>query len=142
MATFQGLNGSALHLLYRAAQRADQLFARKAGRNSLTPRQFAVLTAVAGANGLSQTAIMAATGIDRSSTGELVSRLVAKDLLQRRRVRRDSRTYAVRITVKGQEMLRAAEPAVRSSENDLLAGLTAAQRSDFMQALSRIAVNE
>ena len=42
----------------------------------LTPRQFAILQAVADKSGLSQTDIMAATGIDRSSTAELVRRLV------------------------------------------------------------------
>ena len=57
---------SVLHLLHRAGQRADGLFARHAGI-ALTPRQFIILQAVAEGDGLSQTDIMAATGIDRSS---------------------------------------------------------------------------
>ena len=39
---------------------------------ALTPRQFVILQAVAEADGLSQTGIMVATGIDRSSTADLV----------------------------------------------------------------------
>jgi hypothetical protein len=70
---------SPLHLLHRASQRADSLFSGHAG-NSLTPRQFVVLQAVAEADGLSQTGIMAATGIDRSSTADLVRRLVSHGL--------------------------------------------------------------
>ena len=71
---------SVLHLLHRAGQRADGLFAGQVG-NVLTPRQFAILQAVAEANGLSQTDIMAATGIDRSSTAALVGRLVSRGWL-------------------------------------------------------------
>src|SRR2546421_4133150 len=73
---------SVLHLLHRAGQRADSLFAGLVD-NALTPRQFAVLQAVAEADGLSQTGIMAATGIDRSSTADLVRRLVSHGWLQR-----------------------------------------------------------
>jgi DNA-binding MarR family transcriptional regulator len=59
---------STIHLLHRASQRADGLFARNVRDPDLTPRQFAILQAVADKSGLSQTDIMAATGIDRSST--------------------------------------------------------------------------
>jgi hypothetical protein len=61
---------SPLHLLHRASQRADGLFARHVPDSDLTPRQFTVLQAVADKSGLSQTDIMAATGIDRSSTAD------------------------------------------------------------------------
>jgi len=62
------------HLLPEASKRADTPF----GRNvmDLTARQFVVVVAVARADGLSQTEIMAAPGIDRSSTAELVRRVV------------------------------------------------------------------
>jgi hypothetical protein len=87
---------SPLHLLQRVSQRADGLFSRNVRDADLTPRQFAVLQAVADNNGLSQTDIMAATGIDRSSTAELVRRLVTNGSLQRRRKRSDARIYVVR----------------------------------------------
>jgi hypothetical protein len=85
---------SPIHLLHRDSQRADGLFARRT--SDLTPRQFVVLQAVAGKNGLSETDIMAATGIDRSSTAELVRTLVTNGCLKQRRTRRDARVYAVR----------------------------------------------
>jgi DNA-binding MarR family transcriptional regulator len=92
---------SLLELLHRASQRADTHFARNVGKNGVTPRQFAVLRAVSAANGLSQIDIMAATGIDRSSTADLVRRLVSSGCLQRRRTKRDARVYAVRLTSMG-----------------------------------------
>ena len=76
---------SPLDLLHRASQVADKLFVSHVGAPGLTPRQFAVLKAVGDADGLSQTDIMMATGIDRSSTAELVGRLVTMGLLARRR---------------------------------------------------------
>ena len=69
---------SVVHLLHRAAQMADASFMRHSA--GLTPRLFEVLKAVAAADGLSQNAIMAATGIDRSSVASLVARLVEMGL--------------------------------------------------------------
>ena len=57
---------------------------RHALNDGLTPRQFAVLETVAANTGLNQMDIMAATGIDRSSTAELVRRLVKARYLYRR----------------------------------------------------------
>ena len=130
---------SPLHLLHRASQQADGLFSRHVGDIELTPRQFAVLEAVAGQSGLSQTDIMAATGIDRSSTAELVRRLVKNGCLQRRRTRRDTRMYAVRITAQGRQMLAIGASASRSAEDALLLPVPEKQRPAFLEALMRIA---
>ncbi len=127
-----------IHLLHRASQRADGLFTRHVGDVELTPRQFAVLEAVAGQSGLSQTDIMAATGIDRSSTAELVRRLVSNGCLQRRRTRRDTRVYAVRITARGRDMLSVGASATRAAEDELLMPVAPAQRAGLLETLRRI----
>jgi DNA-binding MarR family transcriptional regulator len=137
----QGKQPSPLALLHRASQRADNLFAQHIGNGQLTPRQFAVLKAVSEADGLSQTAIMSATGIDRSTTAELVRRLVSGGLLQRRRTRRDARIYAVRITTRGRQALAAAEPAARATDAALLSLLPASRRAVFLEALASIAAS-
>ncbi len=130
--------GSLLHLLHRASQQADNLFARNVGETGLTPRQFAVLQAVSENDGLSQTDIMAATGIDRSSTADLVGRLVTSGCLQRRRTRRDARVYAVRLTTKGRQLLAIGVPAAATADQALSALLPQAQRLAFLQALNLI----
>jgi DNA-binding MarR family transcriptional regulator len=132
---------SPLHLLHRASQRADGLFARNVPNGELTPRQFAILQAVADQGGLSQTDIMAATGIDRSSTADLVRRLVANRCLQRRRTRRDARSYAVRVTPLGRLMLGIGAKATRAAEDELLGSIPIHQRAEFVQLLMRIAVS-
>ena len=129
---------SPLHLLHRAGQRADSLFAQHVGSHAFTPRQFAVLQAVAKADGLSQTAIMLATGIDRSGTAELVRRLVSSGLLQRRRTKEDARVYAVRLTPQGRKMLAIGERAARAASAQLLSSIPSRQRAAFVSALTAI----
>jgi DNA-binding MarR family transcriptional regulator len=131
---------SPLHLLHRASQRADGLFARHVADSELTPRQFAVLQAVADKSGLSQTDIMAATGIDRSSTAELVRRLVTNGCLQRRRTRRDARIYAVRITARGRDMLAIGAAATCAAEATLISPVSETQRQAFLDVLMSIAM--
>ena len=126
-----------LHLLHRASQRADGVFTRQ--MSDLTPRQFAILEAVGANNGLSQTAIMAATGIDRSSTAELVRRLVKARHLQRRRTRHDARAYAVRITPAGRQLLSKGRPAARTVQDQLLSPYSEREREIFVKMLQRMA---
>jgi DNA-binding MarR family transcriptional regulator len=132
---------SPLDLLHRAGLRADSLFVRNLGRVQLTPRQYAVLRSVAQANGLSQTDIMLATGIDRSSTAELVRRLVTHGALVRRRTKRDTRVYAVRLTLKGRELLAVGDPAARAADEVLLSLIPAERRSAFLEALRLVALS-
>jgi DNA-binding MarR family transcriptional regulator len=135
------LMGSALHLLHRAGQRADELFSTTMGENELTPRQFAVLKAVARMENPSQTLLVQETGIDRSTIADIVRRLIKKGLLQRRRTTQDARMYAVKLTAAGRGLLEAAEPAARHTEEKLLGVLPATQRTAMIHALSTIVAN-
>lgn len=129
---------SALHLLHRAGQCADELFALRVGETGLTPRQYAVMTAIANSEEPSQTTLVERTGIDRSTMADIVRRLTARGLVQRRRTRRDARRYAVRLTDKGEGALRQAEPAARSTDERILSALAPTQRDAFLRSLSKI----
>jgi DNA-binding MarR family transcriptional regulator len=130
---------SPLHALHRAAQRADSLFAQHVGVGNITPRQFAVLEAVSLAEGMNQVQIMQATGIDRSSTAELVTRLVALKWLHRHRSRRDMRSYVVGLTAAGRERLAIGRAAASAANEALLSAIPASQRRDFLRALVKVA---
>lgn len=136
------LNGSrkpsALHLLHRAGQCADEIFADNIGKSDLTPRQYAVLKAVADSEEPSQTVLVEKTGIDRSTLADIVRRLVDRNLLQRRRTKHDARMYAVKLTASGQSALRSAEPAAKTTDERLLSMLSAAERNAFLKTLSQI----
>lgn len=129
---------SALHLLHRAGQRADELFTASMGEKDLTPRQYAVLKAVAIMENPSQTALVEYTGIDRSTIADIVRRLIKRGMLQRRRTAHDARMYAVKLTPAGREALESAEPVAKTTEEQLLSVLPAQQRAVVIQALSTI----
>jgi DNA-binding MarR family transcriptional regulator len=87
-----------VHLLHRASQAVEEVFAASVNVENLTPRQLAVLVTISQAEGLSQTGIVDRTGIDRSTLADIVRRLQKKGLLQRRRTKEDARAYAVKLT--------------------------------------------
>ena len=74
------LSESPGHLLHRAQQFAAERFAKSMAGAKLTQRQFAVLHATAKKEGLTQTDLVKATGIDRSTLAELVARMVKNGL--------------------------------------------------------------
>jgi DNA-binding MarR family transcriptional regulator len=129
---------STIHLLHRAGQCADELFALKTGKTDLTPRQFAVLMTVAKAEDVSQTALVDATGIDRSTLADIVRRLVERGLLARKRTKQDARMYAVRLSAAGRAAIEAAGPGAIATNDALLASLPASQRTVFVNALQKI----
>jgi DNA-binding MarR family transcriptional regulator len=129
---------SPIHLLHRASQAVQLVFAMGMKTNDLTARQLAVLVAVAENEGLSQTDLVEHTGIDRSTVADIVKRLTGKRLLQRRRTKEDTRAYAVKLTEDGRKLLRAAEPLARRVDERIFDALPAKQRDQFMGALASI----
>ena len=129
---------SALHLLHRAGQCADELFASQVQESELTPRQFVVLMAVADSEEPSQTDLVQKTGIDRSTLADIVRRLVERGLLARKRTKKDARMYAVRLTSKGETALKSAQPAARTTDERLLAVISQREREVFLGALAKI----
>ena len=85
--------------------------------------------------GLTQTAIVEATGIDRSTVSEMTRRLVEKGLVHRRRARSDARAYAVRLTHAGRKMIDAVANAAMTSEEDLYGAVRSMPRAQFRNAL-------
>ena len=132
------LDASAIHMLHRASQAADELFANETSGADLTPRQFAVLAALEVLESASQTQIVDATGIDRSTLADIVKRLVKRGLLNRRRSRSDARAYVVRLTPEGREVLLATKPAARRVEERLLEHVASVRRDELLQALEAI----
>ena len=127
-----------IHLLHRVSQRADDIFDKEVGDGDLTPRQFAVLLAVSESEDPSQTVVVEATGIDRSTIAEMIKRMAKKGLLQRRRSRSDARAYVVRLTEAGQRELKSAEPQAQRAGTAVLAPLSSEQRKALLDGLKAI----
>jgi len=137
--SISALEASPSHLLHRALQLALDIYAVDAVSGGLTQRQFAVLCAVANDEGLSQTGLVRATGIDRSTLADMVARMIAKGLLARERSAADARANTVRLTELGRAALHAAAPRVEAADQRLLDLLGAKKREAFMDALRRLA---
>jgi DNA-binding MarR family transcriptional regulator len=129
---------SAMHLLHRAGQYANDIFAMEVGNCDLTPRQFTVLATAAEEEKLTQTELVERTGIDRSTLADIVSRLAARRLIRRRKAKTDGRAYEITLTDAGWESLRDARPRALAADERLLSRLPAAKRQDFLDSLSMI----
>lgn len=127
------------HLLRRAQQFAHDLYSKEVGSSGPTPRQFEVLHTVASNEGLSQTDLVRATGIDRSTLADMIARMIKKGLLSRSRTKEDARANAVSITAAGKRMLNGAMSSVNKSEKAALAVLPKTQQAAFMKALGAYA---
>ena len=134
-----GLSASPSHLMHSVLQLALDIYSEEAGADGLPQRQFAVLEAVSQKSGLTQTDLVRATGIDRSTLADLVSRMTVKGLLDREKSSIDARAKAVRLSPKGQEALDAARPRVEAADKRILALLPKGKRDGFLDLLSELA---
>lgn len=127
------------HLLRRCQQRAVEIFMQEAGSARLTPRQFALLVTLARRPGITQTELVAETGIDRSTVGDMIDRLVRRGLVRRRRSGRDQRANTLVILAAGLTAVREAIPAVERTQERIMAPLPPEMRAQFIEALRLMA---
>lgn len=139
MAKGFNLDNSPAHLLRRATQYANDIYTREVGDEPLTARQFAVLLTVDRQEGLSQTDLVNMTGIDRSTLADMISRMLKKDLLRRKRTESDARANSVSITSSGKRALGVVLSKVAKAESQILGPLPSGKRADFLKMLTLIA---
>lgn len=132
------LSQSPSHLLRRAQQYVTDIFARSGLSDNVTLRQTVLLGAVAEIEGASQTELVRATGVDRSTLAEMVSRMERKGLLSRRKDRQDGRAKRVWLTEAGRARLDQALPAMRAVDDALVALLPRTRQQSFQSALESI----
>ena len=134
------LEDSPSHLLHRVLQIALDIYNAEAGENALTQRQYALLQALDGApDGLTQTELVHATGIDRSTLADLVARMLSKKLLARERSTTDARANLVRLDTAGKTALDEMQPRVLAADEKILSLLSAPKRDSFVKLLRKIA---
>jgi DNA-binding MarR family transcriptional regulator len=134
-----GLSQSVTHLLHRVLQLALDYHAEASGPAGLTQRQYTVLAAAAAADGVSQSDLVRATGIDRSTLADLVARMMTKGLLERERSATDARANTVRVSEAGRHALtEGGKPAARSDAR-LLDLLPPKKRESFVKTLTTLA---
>jgi len=132
------LSRSASHMLHRAQQMAADAFARAHKGDELTFRQFAVLAAVSETPGASQSDLVRATGIDRSTLADMIARMEKKNLLSRETSKSDGRAKSVKLTGRGQRKLAEASPVAAMADEAILAALPKPKQKAFIETLEAL----
>ncbi|KQY35333.1 MarR family transcriptional regulator [Caulobacter sp. Root1455] len=130
------------HLLHRVLQLALDIYAEESGSGGITQRQFAVLAAVAENEGVTQTGLVRATGIDRSTLADMVARMITKGHLERHRSDQDARANTVNLTPAGAAVLAESRPKVAMADARILALLKPSKREGFLELLADMAVTD
>ena len=133
------LSESPSHLLRRAEQFAAETFLKAELPGSITLRQTVLLAAIAEAEGASQSSLVSATGVDRSTLAEMMARMEQKGLISRSAAHDDGRAKSVTLTNEGWRRLEDALPAMRAVDKALLEALPANRRAVFKATLLTLA---
>ncbi len=126
--------GQLFFRLWRASHTQTAVALRSIG---LTPALFAVLNYLRGRDGAIQQQIGSAMGIDPSTMVALIDQLESAGLAKRRPSATDRRAREITITPKGRRLLQRSRRMISETEDEVLAGLTAEERSELVSLLRR-----
>jgi MarR family transcriptional regulator, temperature-dependent positive regulator of motility len=130
------------YLLRRLDSRAASLYEQFTGQSDLTPRQFGVLLTLLQSGALAQSELGNRLHLDRSTLGEMLQRMVERNLVDRRAHEHDRRAIEVVLTETGKKaLLRTCEQAVEAQEA-LLSPLPVYLRPVFLKCLEILAEGE
>ncbi len=124
--------------LRRAQGAVFEDFMRTMADSRLTPGQFGVLILIDRNNGLSQSALARALGIERSTMVAVIDGLEERNLVERRPSATDGRSYALSLSSPGKRLLADTKPRVRRHEKRLTAGLKPGEMDTLIELLQRI----
>ncbi len=127
------------HLLRRAHFKAEEIFATTFAQENVTPRQKAALVLLHQKPGLNQNALAERLSMDRNTVAEMVKRMSAGGLIERRPSPGDARAYQLYVAGGGIDLLNRVMPKEAAVEDQLLAKLPLEYRGLFMKCLRLIA---
>ncbi len=124
-------------LFFRLWRASHTLVAEAFASVGLTPALFGVLNVLGAREGAIQQEIGAAMGIDPSTMVSLIDQLEAAGLAKRRPHPTDRRAREVAITPKGRRLLERGREMTMQVEDEVLRGLSAAERRQLLTLLRR-----
>ncbi|NKC31233.1 MarR family winged helix-turn-helix transcriptional regulator [Falsiroseomonas selenitidurans] len=131
--------GVQLGFLLRLAQEAAfDAFAARTGQAALRPGRYSILVIIAANPGISQTALGAAAGRDKSTLTPALADLERRGLIRRDRPPQDRRSYALTLTEVGRQVLEGLRHHAAAHDAALEALVGPADRAAFVAVLRRI----
>ena len=125
-------------LLAQVGAHAASTFAERLESIGLVPAHAGILRLIHASEGLSQQALGADLNVAPSRLVALIDELERRELVERRDHPGDRRSYALYLTVKGQETLKAIGRVAREHQAALCAALTDDERAQLALLLRRI----
>ena len=124
--------------LRRAQLKVFQNFQSTMSPFDLTPGQFGVLTLINENEGLSQSDLGTALGIDRSTMVAVIDRLEGRDLVVRGPSPSDRRSYALRLSAHGKKVMADILPRLREHEAAIAGALSESEQATLISLLRRV----
>jgi MarR family transcriptional regulator, lower aerobic nicotinate degradation pathway regulator len=126
------------YLFRRMQQIAVSIFVEECKAFDLTPVQYAALIAIHTHPGIDATRLSAVIAFDRSTLGNVIERLEAKELIEREPSPGDKRVKLLTLTRSGTMLLRAIMPSVERAQARMLQPLKTADRKKLMALLTQL----
>ncbi|WP_217898975.1 MarR family winged helix-turn-helix transcriptional regulator [Oceanicola sp. 22II-s10i] len=124
--------------LKRAYNRLQTDAARVLDGFGLRITTYSALSVICATPDLRQSQLAEALSMERSNTVVIVDTLEQADLIERRRVPHDRRSYALRATKAGRRLFTDATAALERHEDEMLGALDAGEREELMRLLHKI----
>src|ERR1700760_1836767 len=126
------------YLFRRMQQIAVAIFVEECKAFDLTPVQYAALIAIHTHPGIDATRLSAVIAFDRSTLGNVIERLEAKRLIERKPSPEDKRVKLLYLTKPGAALLREIVPSVDRAQARMLQPLRPADRKALLALLEEI----
>lgn len=135
----QALSGYTGFLLSRVAAASFEAFLKLVEPRGLHPMHFGMLNIVEAEEPISQQELSRRTGIDPSSMVARIDVLAERGLVERSRNADDRRSYDIRLTPAGRELLTELRERAREHGERFFAPLTERERAQLHRLLTKLA---
>lgn len=125
-------------LIRRLHQLHCSLFLEEAREFNITPVQYSLMTTIEVHGELDQNSLALEIGLERTSVAEVVQRLHARGLLERRKSAEDGRVKLVKLTRKGKSLVEKMAPAVQRAHERTINQLPKAEQQQFLLQLIKL----
>ena len=126
------------YLFRRMQQIAVAIFVEECKAYDLTPVQYAALVAIRTHPGIDATRLSAVIAFDRSTLGNVIERLQAKQYIERKPAPEDKRVKLLYLTRSGTALLRDIMPSVDRAQARMLQPLKPADRKALLALLTQL----
>jgi DNA-binding MarR family transcriptional regulator len=127
------------HLIRRLHQISSAVFAERMAAEGydLTPVQYAALAAIEAEPEIDQATLAGLIAYDRVTIGGAIDRLEQKGLVSRAVSQHDRRARVLRLSPAGAKTLRELRPIIHALQDDILIGLSAAEKETFLRLIAK-----